>query len=287
VKHVYALLVIALLVAPRVSVAEVGVVLSGPGSIAYESDTVDNPSRWDLNLDGETEMVYSGAWNQIKAVTKSNIELWSYTADTAELCPTCGSEPEYWGFWLAGFIDTEPGQRDAVIQYNYYDWNSGGYLQGTILVSTTGASGSVRQVIPGRRIEACVDMDNDGLWEILLAVDSPESSWEVWAYPSLTGAEAQAPLSRGLEVMQNSPNPFNPSTTFSFTLAKSGSAAVEVFDMAGRLVERIDLGHLAAGEHDYTWRGRGKDGKPLASGAYFYSIVSGGDRESRKMMLLK
>jgi flagellar hook assembly protein FlgD len=70
-------------------------------------------------------------------------------------------------------------------------------------------------------------------------------------------------------------------------LQNPGEVRIEFFDSAGRLVDATELGPLPPGPHEYTWWGRGKDGRSLPSGNYFYSIVSGGERRSRKMLLLK
>jgi hypothetical protein len=81
---------------------------------------------------------------------------------------------------------------------------------------------------------------------------------------------------------QNTPNPFNPATTISFTLPETGAAQVLVHSLAGELVRSIDLGIAARGTHQVVI-----DGRELASGVYVYTLQSEFGTISRKMVLMK
>jgi hypothetical protein len=86
---------------------------------------------------------------------------------------------------------------------------------------------------------------------------------------------------------QNHPNPFNPTTTISYSVAEAGPVSLDVYDAAGRLVRRLVDGVRAAGSHTATWDGR-DDAEHLAgSGIYFYRLHAGKVTETRKMVLLK
>ncbi len=89
------------------------------------------------------------------------------------------------------------------------------------------------------------------------------------------------------DLRQNSPNPFNPTTTIRFSLAEAGPVRISVFDVAGRLVRTLEDGRMDAGEHSSVWDGRDDAGAPAASGIYFYSISTEGYSARRKMVLLK
>jgi endonuclease I len=86
---------------------------------------------------------------------------------------------------------------------------------------------------------------------------------------------------------QNAPNPFNPTTTVSFSL--SGEAVVEllVHDVCGRHVTMLASGRFPAGRHAVIWDGRDAGGREAASGIYFYSLKIGESHERRKMVFLK
>jgi hypothetical protein len=45
------------------------------------------------------------------------------------------------------------------------------------------------------------------------------------------------------------PNPFNPSTTISFTLSAPGMATLSVYSITGRKVRELVSGQMAAGRH--------------------------------------
>ncbi|MCP4546973.1 MAG: T9SS type A sorting domain-containing protein [bacterium] len=85
----------------------------------------------------------------------------------------------------------------------------------------------------------------------------------------------------------NWPNPFNPSTVITFSLAEQGIARLDIFDVTGRLVRELVAGSLPAGDHSATWDGRDDDGYPVASGLYLYRLDTGGAAQTRKMVLAK
>jgi hypothetical protein len=78
------------------------------------------------------------------------------------------------------------------------------------------------------------------------------------------------------------PNPFNPSTTLSFTLPKSGLTSIAVYDVTGRKVETLRDGMMETGEHQVKF-----DGSQLPSGLYFARFQSGEFNATQKLLLLK
>jgi len=85
----------------------------------------------------------------------------------------------------------------------------------------------------------------------------------------------------------NYPNPFNPTTTLSFTLQEAGPIRLQVYDIAGRLVRTLIDAEAPAGEHIVSFDGRDDAGRGLPSGIYFARLSAAGQVESRKMTLLK
>jgi hypothetical protein len=93
------------------------------------------------------------------------------------------------------------------------------------------------------------------------------------------------PLNR---LHQNSPNPFNPTTSIRYSVARTGArVAMRVYDVAGRLVATVLDETSEAGEHVATWNGRDAGGEPVASGIYFCRLSVDGWSAARKMVLLK
>jgi len=81
---------------------------------------------------------------------------------------------------------------------------------------------------------------------------------------------------------QNHPNPFNPTTEIHFRLARDEQANLTVYNTAGRIVEVLVDGALAAGPHLVTWQPQG-----VPSGIYFYRLRAGDVDLQRKCLLLK
>jgi hypothetical protein len=90
-----------------------------------------------------------------------------------------------------------------------------------------------------------------------------------------------------LALSQNHPNPFNPSTTISFTLPSRMRVTLEVFDVAGRRVASLVSEVRGGGHHEVTWNGRNDDGNAMHSGVYFARLEAGGRVLTKKMILLK
>jgi hypothetical protein len=90
-----------------------------------------------------------------------------------------------------------------------------------------------------------------------------------------------------LMLHQNHPNPFNPSTTISFTLPKKTQANLSIYNLEGKLVKTLLNGLMDEGYKKTTWDGINISGNPVSSGVYFYRLKAGNKVLTRKMMLLK
>jgi hypothetical protein len=90
-------------------------------------------------------------------------------------------------------------------------------------------------------------------------------------------------------LQQNSPNPFNPTTTIRYELPKAGHVIVNVYSLAGQLVRTLVDDQVEAGYHMIEWDGRDKDGRKVGSGIYLYRLSVDGDSFTavRRMTLLK
>jgi len=86
---------------------------------------------------------------------------------------------------------------------------------------------------------------------------------------------------------QNQPNPFNPSTTITYTLSERAFTSIGIYDAAGALVARLDEGEHERGTHRMEWNGRDAAGRPVASGVYIYRLEGAVGVDARKMLLLK
>jgi hypothetical protein len=78
------------------------------------------------------------------------------------------------------------------------------------------------------------------------------------------------------------PNPFNPVTEIGYTLQTDAHVKLSVYDISGRLVDRLVEEVQAAGEYSVVWDARG-----YASGAYFCRLEAGDQVRVQRLMLLK
>ena len=103
---------------------------------------------------------------------------------------------------------------------------------------------------------------------------------------SVEDEAAGQPLS--LSLNQNAPNPFNPSTSITFSIPVAGHAGISVYNLTGQCVAELVNGALPAGQHTVTWDGRDMVGRPAASGVYVYALrCDGQTRMTRRMVLLR
>jgi flagellar hook assembly protein FlgD len=86
---------------------------------------------------------------------------------------------------------------------------------------------------------------------------------------------------------QNFPNPFNPTTTISFTLDAPAYTYIAIYNLLGQRVNTVLSEYLGAGEHRVIWNGRNQSGQPVSSGIYFYMLQSGENFDAKKMAVLR
>ncbi len=116
----------------------------------------------------------------------------------------------------------------------------------------------------------------------------PPGGDDVWFGPVTTSV-----VSTGVEgvsvagLATPSPNPANPRTRLSFSLAHPGPARLRVLDARGRAVRTLLDADLPAGDHAADWDGRTDDGRVLASGSYFVRLESGGGVWTEKVVLAR
>ena len=107
-----------------------------------------------------------------------------------------------------------------------------------------------------------------------------------FAITSQTGV-GDAPFTRRLALMPNSPNPFRGGTAMSFSLPEPSRTEIVVYSVAGRKIATVCDRELSAGDHSVAWDGRDESGRPVAAGIYFYRLRAGTDVLTKKMVLIK
>jgi hypothetical protein len=83
-------------------------------------------------------------------------------------------------------------------------------------------------------------------------------------------------------LLQNFPNPFNPSTIISFTIPERTKVVLKVYDVLGTEVAELINDIKSPGRYEVEFNSNG-----LSSGIYFYTVQTGKFTDSKKMILLK
>jgi len=94
-------------------------------------------------------------------------------------------------------------------------------------------------------------------------------------------------LPQTYSLLSNYPNPFNPTTTISYTLPEAGNVNLAVYNINGQLVNTLVNEYKNAGMHNVIWNSTDASGNTVTSGVYFYRIETGDFAEAKQMMLVK
>jgi hypothetical protein len=81
-------------------------------------------------------------------------------------------------------------------------------------------------------------------------------------------------------------NPASDGATIAFGLPQTASVRIEVFDIAGRLVDTVVEAQYPAGLHSARWSGRSRNGE-ASSGVYFIRLRTLGHTTTRRFVLMR
>ncbi len=107
----------------------------------------------------------------------------------------------------------------------------------------------------------------------------------VWSHSLPVTVAASKPTPDALT--GNAPNPFNPATAISFSLAEGKIMSLVVYDALGRTVRTLANGPLPAGKHTIRWDGRDGSGRMVSSGVYICRMRAGAFEKSIKMTYVR
>ncbi|MBN1183361.1 MAG: right-handed parallel beta-helix repeat-containing protein [Bacteroidales bacterium] len=84
------------------------------------------------------------------------------------------------------------------------------------------------------------------------------------------------------------PNPFNPSTNISFTLAKQSKVDIKIYNLNGAQVWNYSSGvDYGIGNHNIVWNAIDGSGNSLSTGVYFIKFVAGKNVATQKVIFMK
>jgi hypothetical protein len=121
--------------------------------------------------------------------------------------------------------------------------------------------------------------DTDSLSTII--PDLSENPWK-FSIISAVGIPIFPKLPEIYSLSQNYPNPFNPSTTIAYQLPKSSFVTLTIYDISGKLVNRLVNEQKPAGYYSAMW-----NAENVSSGLYIYVFEVEGFRSVRKCLVVK
>ncbi len=102
--------------------------------------------------------------------------------------------------------------------------------------------------------------------------------------------EGKAGIPKSILIKNPFPNPFNPSTTVTFSVPptyNNRKMQVEIYDLQGKLISELYNGVVSQSRYKFTWYGKSDSGIYLSSGVYFFLIKIGFFTRIFKIILLK
>jgi len=263
------------------------------GSSNFGQDMQDFQDVQDLSvqvtgLDYRTEYFW-----RVQAVngagTSEWSEIWSFTTREEPLQPPAAP----------GLVSPENDATNVALSL-VFRWNESEDAD-SYLFQITSSGSSFSSDINEFTDVTSNEMSLDGLepstvynWRVKAVNGAGDSNWsDVWSFSTLAeqdeddndGGPGTLPnTDDGLEttVEQNYPNPFNPSTVIQFRLAEQQQVKLKIYNLAGQEVATLVNEALSAGTHERVF-----DAAGLASGIYFYRLITERNIFTKKMTLIK
>lgn len=150
------------------------------------------------------------------------------------------------------------------------------YLDGELMGNTTELEWIFTDLVNGMIYEAGVaTVYDEGISEII-TLD--------FTYEGTSTNDLQIP---NTSLLNNYPNPFNPTTNITFSLAEPTHTTIEIYNVKGENIKTLVDKTLSADNHKVVWDGTDKTNKLVSSGVYFYKMKAGMYTNTKKMILMK
>jgi hypothetical protein len=127
-----------------------------------------------------------------------------------------------------------------------------------------------------------LDQYNLEEWDVYLASDHMPRIVDIFSYGAGPNVDDEVSLPEQLRLYPAYPNPFNASTTITFSVEMNGHASLQIYDITGRLVATLVDEQLLPGEYEAAW-----DASKVSSGVYLVTLQIGTAVKSQKVVLLK
>ncbi len=189
------------------------------------------------------------------------------------------------GFFTRGAIRSNDSLLVELSNNNGQSWYKAGFITGEMIAGFHYKEYDITTILRHDahqyRFRLRFVSDSDSTWAGLV-VDDLE-----WVMEPQTGLTDDIVRPTQMALGQNYPNPFNPETKIDFSLSLPSHVRLEIFDILGRGVTTLVDERLGAGGYSAVWRGIDRSGAPVASGVYFYRLVTDQGTRQEKMTLLR
>lgn len=219
----------------------------------YETKTYDTPHNYPNYYDSYHEYSKPGA--QKVAVHFSQFEteanydfVYIYDKNGNQIAKYHGAKSPFWAVVDGDYIKVRLVSDYSVTKYGYHIDQVAYYATGQLLAGQPGE-------------------------EVVGAQSDP--------------VDPAAQKITAFEVLDNYPNPFNPTTTITFKLPETQKVKVQIFNLNGQLIKTLFSGELTSGQHKITWDATDHNGHLVPSGIYLYRVQAGNQSITRKMMFVK
>lgn len=163
-------------------------------------------------------------------------------------------------------------------------------VQNTGILVVKGQDGlelHTRAFVQTREVAAIPDLDGNNSWEVVAGGNTGNVTLMSGGLDAGPTSVREQPVPTSVKLFQNFPNPFNPSTTITFSIIGHTDLSLTIFDILGREVYARQYERVPSGTHSFEWDGNDKLQVPVSSGVYFYQLRVGNQVLTRSMMLIK
>ena len=174
--------------------------------------------------------------------------------------------------------------------WNVYRGNNDNFTEAMHLNANypVAGNGTTNEISEYVYVDLVPVMQNTTYWYWIESV-SEEGETEVQIPITLSIPFEDAPITPDdFGLHQNYPNPFNPSTSISFALEEDSDVELIIYNVKGKKIKTILNEHIYADEIITSiWDGNDESGKQVASGVYFYKLITNTKEYQKKMLLVK
>ena len=231
----------------------------------------------------------TGQWRSVSYEIQSNylhflidelgyFALARFVPETVQLVSRPSGQTEVTCDSVAAFSITKvSGNRGGHVVYQF-DWGNGetsGWQSDTSAAYTWSDPGRYPVlVIAALENNPSAQSVSDTLWIDVLPSNT-------------TGVENLSAIPDRFDLLQNTPNPFNPLTRITYHMPKQAQVVITLFNIRGQRINTLVNEVKSAGVHEVIWHGDDYAGQKVSSGIYLYVMESDHFVKRMKLLLLK